>query len=312
MENFILSLNVVLPLFLTMAVGYFLRRIKLLDDAILPRLNSLVFKVFLPMLLFINIYNSDLESMLNGRVIVAAVAAVIITFVALCIIVPLIEKDGPKRGAMVQGIFRSNYIIFGVPIVAGVFGDEGLGVVSIISAFVIPLFNVLSVAALEAFSHGEVNVKRIAKGIVKNPLIIASLLGILFLVAGIKLPTPFEKTITDMSKIATPLGLVSLGGFFKFSDTKKCLKQLIIVVVGRLVVCPLIFLPIFIAMGFRDVELMALAPMLGAPIAVSSFIMAQQQGADSDLAGQAVVYTALFSIFTMFLIIFGLKQMMLI
>ena len=312
MENFILSLNVVLPLFLIMAVGYLLRRIGLLDDAVLPKLNSLVFKAFLPMMLFNNIYHSDLESMMNPKLILTAVVRILVIFGVLCLVIPRIEKDGPRRGAMVQGIFRSNYIIFGVPIVSGVFGEQGLGVVSILSAFAIPLFNVLSVVALEIFSHGTVNKNRIVKGIVTNPLIIASLLGVVFLLAGIPIPTPVEEALADMSAIATPLGLVSLGGFFKFADTKRYLKQLIIVVAGRLVVCPAIFLPVFVSMGFRGVDLMALATMMGAPIAVSSFIMAQQQGADADLAGQAVVYTALFSIFTMFLLIFGLKQLALI
>lgn len=312
MENFILSLNVVLPLFLIMAVGYLLRRIGLLDDAVLPKLNSLVFKAFLPMMLFNNIYHSDLESIMNPKLILTAVVSILVIFGVLCLVIPRIEKDGPRRGAMVQGIFRSNYIIFGVPIVSGVFGEQGLGVVSILSAFAIPLFNVLSVVALEIFSHGTVNKNRIVKGIVTNPLIIASLLGVVFLLAGIPIPTPVEEALADMSAIATPLGLVSLGGFFKFADTKRYLKQLIIVVAGRLVVCPAIFLPVFVSMGFRGVDLMALATMMGAPIAVSSFIMAQQQGADADLAGQAVVYTALFSIFTMFLIIFGLKQLALI
>ena len=312
MENFILSLNVVMPLFLIMAVGYLLRRIGLLDDTVLPKLNSLVFKAFLPMMLFNNIYHSDLESMMNPKLILTAVVSILVIFGVLCLVIPRIEKDGPRRGAMVQGIFRSNYIIFGVPIVSGVFGEQGLGVVSILSAFAIPLFNVLSVVALEIFSHGTVNKNRIVKGIVTNPLIIASLLGVVFLLAGIPIPTPVEEALADMSAIATPLGLVCLGGFFKFADTKRYLKQLIIVVAGRLVVCPAIFLPVFVSMGFRGVDLMALATMMGAPIAVSSFIMAQQQGADADLAGQAVVYTALFSIFTMFLIIFGLKQLALI
>ncbi len=308
MENLLLAFRVVLPLFLTMAVGYFLRRRGMVDEPLLQKLNSLVFKVFLPMLLFENIYSSDVESLLNPKVIITAVVIVLVLFVALCLIVPLIEKDGKKRGVIVQGIFRSNYIIFGMPIVAGVFGDKGIGVVSIISAFVIPMFNVLSVAALEAFSHGAVDKKKIAKGIAKNPLIIASLLGVAALFSGITIPEAINKVFVDFGKVATPLGLMSLGGFFKFEDTRHCIKQLVIIVVGRLILCPLIFLPIVIAMGFRGVELMALATMLGAPIAVSSFIMAQQQGADSELAGQAVAYTTLLSVVTMFFIVFGLKQ----
>ena len=309
MENLQIAINAVLPLFLTMAVGYFLRQIHFVDEPLLKKLNKLVFNVFLPLLLFINIYQSDLETSFRLKTILTAVCSVLALFVVLCVVVPLIEKDGPRRGVIVQGIFRSNYILFGAPLVFGVFGDQGMGTVSVISAFVVPLYNMLSVAALETFSQGQVNVKKILKGIVKNPLIIASALGILCLVAGVPLPQAVEKTVSDLGKVATPLGLVSLGGFFKFSDTKRFIKQLVIIVTGRLILCPAAFLPIFIKMGFRGVDLMALATMMGAPIAVSSFIMAQQQGADADLAGQSVAFTTLFSVFTMFLIIFGLKQM---
>ena len=309
MENFKIAINAVLPLFFTMAVGYFLRQIHFVDEPLLKKLNKLVFNVFLPLLLFINIYQSDLETSFRLKTILTAVGSVLALFVVLCAVVPLIEKDGRRRGVIVQGIFRSNYILFGAPLVFGVFGDQGMGTVSVISAFVVPLYNMLSVAALETFSQGQVNVKKILKGIVKNPLIIASALGILCLVASVPLPQAVEKTVSDLGKVATPLGLVSLGGFFKFSDTKRFIKQLVIIVTGRLILCPAAFLPIFIKMGFRDVELMALATMMGAPIAVSSFIMAQQQGADADLAGQSVAFTTLFSVFTMFLIIFGLKQM---
>ena len=309
MENFKIAINAVLPLFFTMAVGYFLRQIHFVDEPLLKKLNKLVFNVFLPLLLFINIYQSDLETSFRLKTILTAVCSVLALFVVLCAVVPLIEKDGRRRGVIVQGIFRSNYILFGAPLVFGVFGDQGMGTVSVISAFVVPLYNMLSVAALETFSQGQVNVKKILKGIVKNPLIIASALGILCLVASVPLPQAVEKTVSDLGKVATPLGLVSLGGFFKFSDTKRFIKQLVIIVTGRLILCPAAFLPIFIKMGFRDVELMALATMMGAPIAVSYFIMAQQQGADADLAGQSVAFTTLFSVFTMFLIIFGLKQM---
>lgn len=262
MENFKIAINAVLPLFFTMAVGYFLRQIHFVDEPLLKKLNKLVFNVFLPLLLFINIYQSDLETSFRLKTILTAVCSVLALFVVLCAVVPLIEKDGRRRGVIVQGIFRSNYILFGAPLVFGVFGDQGMGTVSVISAFVVPLYNMLSVAALETFSQGQVNVKKILKGIVKNPLIIASALGILCLVASVPLPQAVEKTVSDLGKVATPLGLVSLGGFFKFSDTKRFIKQLVIIVTGRLILCPAAFLPIFIKMGFRDVELMALATMI--------------------------------------------------
>ena len=304
-----LSLSVVVPLFLLMATGYVLRRVKLLDDAVLPRINALVFKVFLPLMLFYNIYQSDPEDLMNPRLLLTAVSIVLGSFVVLCLAIPRIEPDGPRCASMIQGIFRSNYVLFGTPVIASLFGEAGLGVAAIVSAVVIPLYNVLSVIALEMFCHGRVNLRRIVRGVVTNPLIIAALIGIGCLLLGVPVPGPVEEAVADLSAIATPLGLLSLGGFFRFADTKRYLRQLTIVVLGRLVVYPAVFLPVVAAMGFRDVELAALATMLGSPVAVSSFIMAQQQGADADLAGQAVVYTALFSVFTMFLIIFALKQL---
>ena len=87
------------------------------------------------------------------------------------------------------------------------------------------------------------------------------------------------------------------------------LREIIIGVAGKLIIVPAIFLPIAIAMGFRDAELVALLALFGSPTAVSSFTMAQQMGGDSELAGHLVVLGSLFSIITMFFWIFALKQL---
>ena len=150
--------------------------------------------------------------MMNPKLILTAVVSILVIFGVLCLVIPPHRKsDGPRRGHGTRH-FRSNYIIFGVPIVSGVFGEQGLGVVSILSAFAILLFNVLSVVALEIFSHGTVKQKPYRQRHRTNPLIIASLLGVVFLLAGIPIPTPVEEALADMSAIATPLGLVSLVG----------------------------------------------------------------------------------------------------
>lgn len=312
MENLILSFNVVLPLFLMMILGYGIKKINMFDEVTLKSMNSITFKIFLPTLLFYNVYKTDLSGVFNPQLISFAAISIIITFSILCLLIPIIEKDNSKRGVIIQGIFRSNFVIFGIPVIVSLFGEGYSGVTSLLIAVVVPVFNMLAVCSLEIFRGGKINVKNIIKGVITNPLIIASALGLIFLFLGIKLPTPIEKTVNDVSKIATPLSLILLGGSFKFSSYKNYIKPLIITVFGRLIIVPSIFVPLAVSFGFRGVELACLLIMWSAPTAVSSFTMAQQMDADSELAGQIVVFTSGLSVLTVFLWIFVLKTLALI
>ncbi|MFR1707341.1 MAG: AEC family transporter [Clostridium sp.] len=308
MENLILSINVVLPLFFTMALGYVLKCLKMFDDSTLKIMNNVTFKAFLPLLLFYNIYKTDLNGAVDLRLMLFAILSVTITFIILCILIPSIEKDNRKRGVLIQGIFRSNFVIFGLPVASSLFGDDKIGVVAILIATVVPLFNMLAVICLEIFRGGKPDIKNTLKGIITNPLIIASIIGVCFLLLGVKLPTAIEKSVSDISKIATPLSLILLGGSFAFTDVKTHLKQTILGVTGRLIIVPLILMPISILLGFRNVELLALLLIFASPTAISSFTMAQKMDGDSDLAAQIVVFTSAFCILTVFLWIFILKQ----
>ena len=308
MENLILSLNVVLPLFITMSLGYFLKSLNMFDNNTLDTMNNITFKSFLPMLLFYNIYKTDLQGVFNLKLMIFSATCVIALYLILYLIVPLIEKDNKKRGALLQGLFRSNFVIFGLPITESLFGGEKVGVAALLIAVIVTLFNILSVIALETFRGGKPNFRKISIGIIKNPLIIASCLGILTLLLKIKIPTAIEKTISDVSKIATPLSLILLGASFKFDNIKKYLKQTTIAVVGKTILTPCIILPICIMFGYRGVELTTLMIIFAAPTAISSFTMAQQMDSDSDLAGQIVVFTSAFYVVTVFMLIFILKQ----
>ncbi|WP_294406452.1 AEC family transporter [uncultured Clostridium sp.] len=309
MNNFILSINVVAPLFLTITFGYYIRKINLVDDYSLKKMNNLIFKTFLPMLLFINVYNTKIEDGINMKLMTFAPLVIIIGCLSACIIIPLIEKENKKRGVLVQATFRSNFVLFGLPVVLSLFGESGAGVTSMLIAVIVPLFNFLAVIVLEVFRGGKINLKKIIKGIVTNPLILASALGIVMLTLHIKLPLFLEKTISDMSKIATPLALIVLGGSFKIEKINNNIKQLCIGIIGKLIVVPSIFIPIAIHLGFRNEELASLMIMLAAPVAVSSFTMAEQMEADGELAAQLVVFTSMISVITIFVFVFVLKQL---
>lgn len=300
MSTFYLAFSVVFPLSCMMALGYFLRAAGLFTDAFLTQLNTLSFKVFLPMVLFINIYSSDFYALLSPKLILFAVGSVVAVFLILMVVVPLLVKENRDRSVVIQGIFRSNFILFGMPITISLYGAENTGTTAIVFAFVIPLFNLLSIVALETFSGKKSGPAKICKEVVKNPLIVAAMIALVFALTRIKLPMLIESTVSDIAKVATPLALMILGGSFRFGNLGKYKKQLAMSVVGRLIVVPGVVLPLSIRLGFRGMELAALTAMLASPTAVSSFAMAQNAGANHELAGQIVVVDSILSVVSIF------------
>lgn len=312
MENLILSFNVVAPLCLIMILGYFLKYIKIFDNNSVKVMNNAAFKVFLPTLLFYNIYTTDFGNVFNPKLMIFAPTCILVLFVVLLLFIPIIEKHNSKRGVMIQGIFRSNFVLFGIPVATSLVGEGNVGTTALLIGIVVPLFNLLAVVCLEIFRGGNINIKKITHGIITNPLIIGACLGLLFLFLNIKLPTFIINTAKDIAKIATPLSLMLLGASFSFSNVKKYIKEVTIVVLGKLVFAPLIFIIISYYCGFRGISLLSLMVMFASPTAISSFQMAMQMDGDSDLANQIVVFTSAFSIITVFAWIFILKELALI
>ena len=309
MENLILSANVVLPLFFLMVVGYVMRRCNIFDENTLKQMNKATFRVFLPCLIFYNVYTSEISDIFDKKLVIFSVVSVVAMFLMLLAVIPFVEKDNPKRGVMIQGVFRSNFVIFGITLSVALYGDSIVGSAAVLIAVVVPVFNFLAVISLEIFRKGKPDLIKILKGIVTNPLIISSALGLIFMFDGIKMPHIAEETVKNLSRIATPLALVVLGGSINFSRIKGNTKQLVICVLSRLVLVPAVFLSLAAAMGFRNAELAILISVFASPTAVSSFTMAQQMGGDDELAGQIVVFNTTLCIITVFLWIFTFKQL---
>lgn len=309
MENLILSFNVVLPLFLSIALGYALRCMHMLEETTQKSVNKLCFKVFLPIYVFNNIYTTDMAVAFNPGLVALAVLGVLGIFAFLMFWIPRIEKDNAKRGVMVQAIFRSNFVLFGLPVAVALCGEVNIGPTSLLIGFVVPIFNILAVICLEIFRGGKPDIKKILKGIAVNPLIIASVLGIAMNLMGVPLPAAVKKSITDLGRIATPLSLVTLGAGFQFSRIQGYARQLVICIAGKLLVSPLLMITLAAILGMRDEMLVPVLALFGSPAAVSSYTMAEQMDGDGVLAASLVVLTTAFSIVSMFLFIFGLKQL---
>ena len=302
MENFLLSANAVVPMFLLMAAGYAAREAGILDRGDVFRCNRVAFRVFLPCLLFIYIYQSDLHAAANPGLILFAVIGVLLVFSAAFVGTEYLEPIENRRGVVAQGIFRSNFVIMGLPVAEALAGSENLGSVTLLIAVVVPLFNFLAVFVLEFFRGGKVKPGEVLIEILKNPLVVSSLLGILFQALPVRLPALVETAVSNLGRIATPLQLFLLGAFFRFNGIRERLLPTAIVTAVKLFVTPGLLLSAAAMIGFRGVEFIALIGVFATPTAVNSFTMVQQMHCgDEELAGNIVVATSAVSMLSLFL-----------
>jgi predicted permease len=294
-----------------MLLGYGLKQLKMATKDQFNAINRLIFKVFLPIHLFYSVYKTDIKSFFDGKLILFAVVTVLIVFAVGYGLVFLFTKENAKRGVMLQGFFRSNFAILGIPLVNYICGESAGGLSALIVAIIIPLYNILAVITLERFRDGKIQFGKLLKGIATNPLVISCLIGVIFLALGIQLPSLVETTVSDAASIASPLAIVVLGASFNFSTIKTSIKELAITVCTRLLIVPALAIAAAVWLGFRGEALVCLMVAFGAPTAVSSFSMAQQMGGDEELAAQIVVFTSALCLFSLFGWIFLLSSLQL-
>ncbi len=311
-ESIVLSLQVVFPLCILLVVGYVMKRWLRLSEVTTKQLNQMVFRVFLPLMLFKNIYTSNLKTDFDIGVLVFAVCAISVIYIILCLFIPKIESDRKKCSVMIQGIYRSNYVLYGIPITGAVFGGDNLGLASLVAAVVIPLINVLAVLLFEMFRGSRMNWGNALKGVAQNPLVLSSVAGVLFLIWEISLPKLVMDSVSTLGSLATPLALIALGAEFHFTSLKKYRRQLMIAVPGKLMGVPVLCLSIAVLLGFRGMPLVVLMALFASPTAVASYTMASTMGGDDELAGQILVLTTVFSVVTIFCYTFLLNTMGLI
>lgn len=311
MDNFIYSLNATMPVFLVMLLGWLLKRRNFITDEFVSIADKVVFKVALPVLVFKDIAAADLYSDFNWHFVLFCFFGTCIFFGVTWIFAEIFIKDKSMIGSFVQGSFRGSAAILGMAFAQNIYGTSGLVPMMIVAS--IPLFNIFSVIVLmRSANAGEKDkkavLKKTLKGIVTNPIIIGIFAGIPFALLRVTFPPIIEKTLVSVGSLSTPLALLAIGGSFSTGAALSKWKPTVAASIIKLILIPGIFLPIAVAMGFRNDEMVALLILTGAPTTVSSYIMAKNMDNDGVLASGIVVMTTLLSSVTLTAIIFILKS----
>lgn len=300
MDSFLMAVKVVVPMAMMVGIGVLLRIFKIADAPTMKKVDNMIFKVFMPMLSFYNIYHTDFRKLTNLGYIFYGVAVLMILFLAAMFLVPRFVKPRTTASSYGQAIFRSNYLIFGAAVAESIYGSGNIGMLSLLSAVAVPLFNVQAAILLETARHGKASAKKLLLAIAKNPTVIATVLGLAVNFSGIVLPVLVLDVAQALAGLTTPLSFLSIGVTLSLGTVGKK-GYLVSGVLLRLIMIPLIFIPIAALMGFRGQEMCALMILFAAPTAVSSYPMAVAMDADGDFAAQMVAYTTVFCLPTIFM-----------
>lgn len=313
MENLLFCLNATVPVFMLMVLGFFFRRINLFNDAFVSQANKFVFTIALPVLVFRDLATTDFISAWDTSFVLFCFGITLLC-ILLAFFLSLFFRKKYSQGEFIQAAYRSSAALLGIALIQNIYGDSGMAPLMIIGS--VPLYNIMAVIVLEFFKPDQATKKGLDKklllhtirGILTNPILIGIFLGILWSVFRLPMPKMLDKTLTHVSNLATPLGLMAMGATFDIKRAFGCLQPALLCTFMKLIGFVSLFLPLALALGFRNSQIIAILIMLGSATTVSSFVMAKNMGHDGILSSSVVMLTTFFSAFTITFWLFLLKS----
>ncbi len=315
MSNLIYSLNATVPVFVVMLAGWFLRQRRVLNANFVNVADRFNFKITLPILLFRDIAAMDIMKDFELKFFLYCMIATALCFGIIWVFAELLIKDKSMIGSFVQGSFRGSMAVLGIAFIQNIYGNAGLVPLMIVAA--VPLYNIFSVIVLtirgsDNKEKGKDQIKSAFLGICTNPIILAILAGFPFALFDIGIPGIVLKSLNNFASMATPLALIAIGAGFELHKALGKINIAMAAAIVKLILQPVVFLPIAMILGFRDQAMVTLLIMLGAPSTPTCYIMAKNMGNDSVLASGIVVLSMLISPITITVWIFVLKSLALI
>ena len=297
MENLLFSINATFPIFLLMVLGYVFNKIGLMDEKAASWMNKFVFKVALPLLLFQDLTEQDFAGTWNGKFVLFCFLATLISIAIITLFSIIVVKDKSIRGEFIQGSYRSSAALLGLAFIHNIYGEASTGMAPLMILGSVPIYNIFAVIILTLSAKNESSgnkkglVRKTLFGIVKNPIIIGILIGLLWSLLKIPEPKLVKTTVEDIAALATPLGLMSMGATFDYKKALGNLKVALVASFIKLFVLVAVFMPLAVILGFAGEQVIAILVMLGSATTVSSYIMAKSMGHEGTLTSSVVMLT---------------------
>ena len=313
LENILFSMNSTMPLFFVMVLGYILHRTGFLSDAFVAGANKFVFYAALPVQLFRDLGKNDIRASFDGSYVLFCFAVTLVCILVIWALAKIFLKGTGLVGEFVQVCYRSSAAILGSAFLQSIYGDASMSGLMILGS--VPLYNVMAVVILMLEAPGTVQngsmaekLRKSAKGIVTNPILIGIAAGFAWSLLRLPMPAMLDKTLSNVASLTSPLALLAIGAGFKGRKALGYLKPTAVATAVKLMVLPALFLPLAVHFGFTDEKLVALLVMLGSITTPACYVMAKQMGHEGVLTGSVCVTTTLFSAFSLTFWLFVLRS----
>jgi len=309
LNDFIFSLNTVLPVFVIVMVGYYIRHRGTVDDNFISCVSNVVFYYALPAGIFLDVAQTDTAELFNPRFVMVTLLGTAGVFFAAWFVISRFYHDRKEVAAAVHSAYRGNFIYIGIPIIQNILQTDKLTCSVLVITFVLSLYNVLAVFILSvsAGDMTKMHPGRLALTILKNPMIVATLMGVAYAMTGLPLPTVAQQSLSYLKVIASPLALLMIGMRMygnSFSGEGGLIRLSLFF---KLVLGPLVMTLIAVFLGMSQEEIVTIYVLFGVPCAMNVYIMTKSMGGDDGIAANIIVSSVILSIFTMTVGIFMLR-----
>ncbi len=279
--------NALIPVFLLIALGAFLKRTLLKSDNAWDSLEDLTYYVLFPALLFIATATADLSKAPITGIFIALVAAIVtVALVLIALRVPLqraFSWSGPAFTSVFQGAVRWNTYI-AVAVASALLGEIGLALAAVALASMIPLINVLSVVVLARYApNAPSKLREVLIHLLRNPFIWACVLGVLVNMSGLPLPKVFVNFCNIVGQASLALGLMIIGAGLDLKSAARIDTAVAVAVIGKMLLLPLIAITTAYLLGVSGPALAVVAIASSVPSAPNGYMLARQMGGDAPL-----------------------------
>jgi len=294
-------LELILPIFAVIFLGFFLKKAGRVDEAFVQMLNQLVYQVFLPVLVFWEISRAPFQGSFNPRLVILTYGSMGFIWLTVLVAGKTLGVRKAKVGALAQGSFRGNLAYIGLALAFNLYGSPGLSKAGVLTGFMIPFMNFFSILGLmlsRPVGRSKLGWGFLVRSVFLNPLIMASFIGLGFSYGSWQLPAILANTFRLLSGISLPLALISLGGNLSFRGIKGELTPAIIGTLLKLIFLPGIGVLLLRYGQITGLDFRLTVILLACPTAVVTYIMASELGGDKELSAAIIMLSTLISMFS--------------
>ena len=314
-SDLIFSINTVLPVFIVVLVGWYIRHRGTVDDHFVGSVSNVVFYYALPAMMFQDVAKSDFTQLANPRFMAVTLLGTLIVFILSWAVFALVYKDPRITGAAAHTAYRGNYIYIGLPIIENILQTSQAPACSIlVITFVLPLYNILAVILLSVCSGDTSGLRpgKLLLNILKNPMIIAVIAGLAYGLTGLPIPSAIDRALDYLGAIASPLALLMVGARMADSHGGRGRGAVLLASAIKLIVSPLLATTAAFCLKMPAEEIVTIFVLFGVPTALNVFIMTRSMGGDDEIAAHAIVTAVFGSTVTMTIGIMLLRMLQVI